>query len=55
VLPAYSADAAGVDVLHRPEWRDYTCAAIVGPEVLDFGKVSVLSARLRGRPVLRKR
>jgi metallophosphoesterase superfamily enzyme len=55
VLPAYSADAAGVNVLGRTAWRDYTCAVIVGKEVLDFGKVSALSARLRGRSAMRKR
>jgi uncharacterized protein len=54
VLPAYSADAAGVDVLRRRDWGDYSCAVIAGQDVLDFGPVSVLSAGLRGRSALQK-
>lgn len=47
VLPAYSADAAGVNVLRNPRWRSFHCAVIVGNEVLDFGQVANLPARLR--------
>jgi putative SbcD/Mre11-related phosphoesterase len=39
VLPAFSADAAGVNVLRQREWRDYQCCVIVGERVLDFGEV----------------
>jgi putative SbcD/Mre11-related phosphoesterase len=39
VLPAFSADAAGVNVLRQREWRDYRCCVIVGERVLDFGDV----------------
>ena len=47
ILPAYSTDAAGVNVLRRPRWRGFRCAVIVGDEVLDFGPVADLPARLR--------
>lgn len=47
VLPAYSQDAAGVNVLGARRWRDWNCAVITGDEVLDFGRVGDLAARLR--------
>ncbi len=39
VLPAYSADAAGGNVLRGVRWQDYRCCVIAGQEVLDFGEV----------------
>jgi metallophosphoesterase superfamily enzyme len=42
VLPAFSADAAGVNVLGDRRWRHYRCCAIAGDEVLDFGAVGTL-------------
>jgi metallophosphoesterase superfamily enzyme len=42
VLPAYSADAAGVNVLGIRRWRDYRCGVIAGDRVLDFGLVGEL-------------
>jgi putative SbcD/Mre11-related phosphoesterase len=42
VLPAYSPDAAGVNVLGVRRWRDYRCGVIVGDAVLDFGPVAGL-------------
>jgi len=53
VLPAFSPDAAGGNVLGVQRWRDYGCAAIVGETVLDFGEVSRLSATRRGIRVIR--
>jgi metallophosphoesterase superfamily enzyme len=50
ILPAYSVDAAGVNVLRRPCWGAFRCAVIVGEDVLDFGRVADLPARLRDRP-----
>jgi putative SbcD/Mre11-related phosphoesterase len=47
VLPAFSADAAGADVLGRRRWRGYRCAAIAGEQVLDFGEVTRLAAKRR--------
>ncbi len=44
VLPAFSPDAAGVNVLGVRRWRGYRCAVIAGADVLDFGAVSRLSA-----------
>ncbi|HEX5272751.1 MAG TPA: hypothetical protein VFW33_19775 [Gemmataceae bacterium] len=49
VLPAFTSDAAGVDVLIGRRWRDYRCGVIAGPDVLDFGPVARL-ADLRRRP-----
>jgi len=37
VLPAFSADAAGVNVVGRPQWRAYSCHAIAGNRVLNVG------------------
>jgi hypothetical protein len=39
VLPAYSPDAAGVNVVGAPRWAAYRCAVIAGDAVLDFGEV----------------
>jgi uncharacterized protein len=50
VLPAFSTDAAGVNVLGDPLWSDYRCAAIAGEQILDFGLLSRLTA-----PPARKR
>ena len=43
ILPAMSADAAGVNVLGDARWIGYRACAIAGARVLDFGEV----ARLR--------
>jgi putative SbcD/Mre11-related phosphoesterase len=42
VLPAFSPDAAGVNVLRAPRWGAYRCWVIVGAQVLDFGAVAAL-------------
>ncbi len=39
ILPAFSGDAAGVNVLRQRGWQAYRCHAIVGNRVLDFGPV----------------
>jgi putative SbcD/Mre11-related phosphoesterase len=44
VLPAYSADAAGGNVLGRDRrWSSYRCCVIAGEVVLDFGAVGKLN------------
>jgi hypothetical protein len=48
VLPAYSADAAGVNVLHSDRWSEYRCGAIAGADVLDFGKLRDIRPQPRG-------
>jgi putative SbcD/Mre11-related phosphoesterase len=48
VLPAFSPDAAGVNVVGVRLWRDYRCAVIAGADVLDFGVVARL-ANMRRR------
>ncbi|HXG11897.1 MAG TPA: metallophosphoesterase [Gemmataceae bacterium] len=45
VLPAFSADAAGVNVLRDPRWQHYRCHAVSGKRVLDFGELAVLGRR----------
>jgi putative SbcD/Mre11-related phosphoesterase len=42
VLPAFSPDAAGANVLGGTDWSAYRCCAIAGSEVLDFGKLADL-------------
>jgi putative SbcD/Mre11-related phosphoesterase len=46
VLPAYSADARGVNVLRLPAWKRYRCYAAAGGEVLDFGELARLPRRM---------
>jgi uncharacterized protein len=45
VLPAFSLDAAGVNVLRQECWQDSRCCAIAGDEVLDLGEVRLLRTR----------
>jgi putative SbcD/Mre11-related phosphoesterase len=47
ILPAFSADAAGVDVLRSRRWRRLHCYVIAGEEVLDFGELAALAGRRR--------
>jgi metallophosphoesterase superfamily enzyme len=37
VLPAFSIDAAGVNVRGVKNWASYRCCVIAGDRVLDFG------------------
>ncbi|MFM7149599.1 MAG: metallophosphoesterase, partial [Gemmataceae bacterium] len=46
VLPAYTREAAGVNVLSSRRWEDYECQAIAGEEVLGFGSITTLRGRL---------
>lgn len=48
VLPAYSADAAGGNVLASSRWDRYRACAIANRDVLDFGNVAELRRRLAG-------
>jgi metallophosphoesterase superfamily enzyme len=45
VLPAYSPDAAGVNVVGVRRWRNFRCCVIAADEVLDFGPVGLLRRR----------
>ena len=47
VLPAFSTDAKGVNVLGHAGWRHTRCCAPAGEEVLDFGLVEALARRHR--------
>ena len=42
ILPAFSRDAKGVNVIGAGRWRAYRAAVIVGREVLDFGRLKTL-------------
>lgn len=46
VLPAFSADAAGVNVARDSAWRGYRRCVIVGDRVLDFSTAQKPSPRL---------
>jgi uncharacterized protein len=50
VLPAYSEDAAGVNVIPTRKWRKYRCCVIAGDSVLDFGELETLRKRLDRGP-----
>jgi putative SbcD/Mre11-related phosphoesterase len=50
VLPAFSADAAGVNVLRDRRWRAYRCCVTAGEKVLDFGELRALARRRVSRP-----
>jgi len=50
VLPAFSEDAAGVNVIHTRKWRKYRCCVIAGDQVLDFGELETLRKRLDRGP-----
>jgi putative SbcD/Mre11-related phosphoesterase len=44
ILPAFSRDAAGVNVLGDPRWAQFRCHIIAGERVLDFGEMMGLKA-----------
>jgi uncharacterized protein len=46
VLPAFSEDAAGVNVISTRKWKKYRAAVIAGEGVLDFGELAGLRKRL---------
>lgn len=45
ILPAFSPDAAGVNVLRQRRWQRHRCAVIAGERVLDFGPLNRLQTR----------
>jgi metallophosphoesterase superfamily enzyme len=47
VLPAFSADAAGVDVRWSADWHGYSCCAIADTCLLNLGDVSALRSKRR--------
>ncbi len=49
VLPAFSRDAAGVNMLGEATWGDWSCAVIAGEQVLDFGRIDSLPSRMQKR------
>jgi putative SbcD/Mre11-related phosphoesterase len=50
ILPAFSADCAGVNVLGSRRWRNYRCCVIAGERVLDMGRIGNLVSRKMARP-----
>jgi uncharacterized protein len=49
ILPAFSPDAAGIDVANDPRWRDYRCCVIAEDRVVDLGELRELPARGKAR------
>lgn len=49
VLPAFSPDARGVNVLQAACWRRHRCYAIAVGEVLDLGELAMLNRHGRSR------
>jgi putative SbcD/Mre11-related phosphoesterase len=45
ILPAFSPDAAGANVLPETRWSAYRCCAIAGDGVLDFGEIATFRPR----------
>jgi putative SbcD/Mre11-related phosphoesterase len=45
VLPAFSPDAAGGNVLHDARWSAHRCYAIAGDGILDFGELAGIRPR----------
>jgi uncharacterized protein len=50
VLPAFSADCAGVNVLGSRRWQNYHCCVIAGNRVLDMGRIGNLAFQKMARP-----
>ncbi len=42
ILPAFSEDAAGVNVLGQSKWNNFQCLVALPEKILDFGKLSCL-------------
>jgi metallophosphoesterase superfamily enzyme len=49
ILPAYSAETAGLNVLRPVGCDNYRCHGIVGDSVLDYGDLAALRAKVAGR------
>jgi putative SbcD/Mre11-related phosphoesterase len=45
VLPAFSVDALGVNVLRQRGWQRHRCFAIAGNDVLDCGRIEALQTQ----------
>jgi putative SbcD/Mre11-related phosphoesterase len=43
ILPAFSPDAAGIDVANDSRWRECRCCVIAGESVLDLGELRELA------------
>ena len=50
VLPAFSEDAAGANVINARKWSKYRCGVVAGDRVLDFGELAALRKRLGRDP-----
>jgi putative SbcD/Mre11-related phosphoesterase len=49
ILPAFSSDAAGVNVLGDRRWRSFRCCVVGGRRVLDVGRLGALAGKGRRR------
>jgi uncharacterized protein len=50
ILPAFSREAAGANVLSMRRWRPYRCYVLAGEQVLDLGELATLRTRLAAAP-----
>jgi metallophosphoesterase superfamily enzyme len=50
ILPAYSADSAGLNVVGKYRWKNYQCCVTAGARVLDMGRIGDIAVRKMGRP-----
>ena len=53
ILPAFSNDAAGVNVLSQARWGTFRCCVIAENRVLDFGELKELRRRMSDRAAWR--
>jgi putative SbcD/Mre11-related phosphoesterase len=53
IVPAFSADAKGLNVFGVAGWSSFRCGVIAGDRVLDFGKLAALEEK-RGRRALKQ-
>ncbi|HTU91252.1 MAG TPA: metallophosphoesterase [Gemmataceae bacterium] len=53
ILPAFSKEAAGVNVLSVRRWRALCCHVVAADRVLDLGAVSTLGRRLSAADAIR--
>jgi metallophosphoesterase superfamily enzyme len=50
ILPALSADSAGLNVRGSSRWNNYRCCVIAGDRVLDMGLIRDIAIRKKVRP-----
>ncbi len=49
ILPAFSPDAAGVNVIQGKRWDTFRCCVIAGERILDFGRLGELQEKMSAK------